>query len=85
VKGGLRQSALTAMKLSFTGEKTLSKEPLGQLQSASLNKFMGLSDQNVLDHLGIIQKNEVLGADLEMNDVTVIAGQLSKKAQRVPA
>jgi len=73
MKCRLREQALPAMKISFTGQQPVTHQPLHLPHPQALHKIPLATSQNFLDIVGVIQEQLFCGAEFEAYDIAVFA------------
>ena len=71
------------MEVSFTRQQSFTQQELGHLEPAPFDELLRVTHQNFFDCIGVIEQKNTLRADLEINDVTIVTGELGEEGQRV--
>src|SRR5262249_11948542 len=85
VECGLGKLALSPMKFAFACEQAFPEKALGDFKPPAFHKVPAVSDQNVLYVIGVVEKKNVLGAELEVGNIPVVLGDIHQETERVAA
>jgi hypothetical protein len=81
---GLRQAPLPAPEIAFADQQALAEQALGHVFGQfALVEFGLLDDANLLDIIGMIQKDPLLVDHRYTNDVAILAGEPAQRFQRI--
>ena len=85
MKGGLHQSSLPPVEITFTREQSFAQESLGQLQAAALDEISIVGDEYIPDVIGLIHQVDILRTQPEVGEVSVILRRTEQETERVAA
>jgi hypothetical protein len=83
VKRRLGKPTLTPMEAAFARQQTFSEQALGTLQTSPLAKELVMGDEDILDQVGVVQKNNPLWAKAEPNEIAVALGGILQKSNGI--
>ena len=79
MKCRLSKSALPAMKIALTGEKSLTEQPLRALQRATFDEVRIVSYENIANVIRMVGQEHMLAAHVERRQVSIFFRKLLKK------